>query len=186
VSSPSGVGFFSTRFLELLPEVAASVQAAIPQPPPDRELIIFLNYAPGDIENARKVRRRIQEYRGVSVWIDEDDLLPGQNRELEIRKVIKTAEIVVTLLSVQALSTKSPFHTRLRRAIEVADEQPEGTIFIITVKLEPCVVPENLEKWQPVNMYEDGAYEKIFRSIRLRAEALNIRVSPPSELPQRD
>ena len=184
VSGPSSEGFFSSRVLELLPEVAASMEAAIPQPPPDRVLKIFLNYAAGDIEAAREVRRRFHEYRGVSVWLDEDDLLPGQNREYEIRKEIKSAEIVATLLSVQALSTSSPFHMRLRRALDVADEQPEGTIFIIALKLEPCDVPENLEKWQPVNMYEEGAYEKVFRSIRLRAETLKIRISPPLGLPR--
>jgi RES domain-containing protein len=151
-SGPSSEGFFSSRVLELLPEVAASVEAAIPQPPPDRVLKIFLNYAAGDIKAAREVRRRFLEYRGVSVWFDEDDLLPGQDREYEIRKAIKSAEIVATLLSMQALSTSSSFHTRLRRALDVADEQPEGTIFIIALKLEPCDVPENLEKWQPVNV----------------------------------
>jgi RES domain-containing protein len=107
-STASREGFFSSRVLELLPEVAASVEAAIPQSPPDRVLKIFLNYASGDIEAAREVRRRFQEYQGVSVWLDEDDLLPGQNREYEIRKVIKSAEIVATLLSVQALSNSSP------------------------------------------------------------------------------
>jgi hypothetical protein len=29
----------------------------------------------------------------------------------------------------------------IRRAIEVAEEKPEGTIFIVPVKLEECDVP---------------------------------------------
>lgn len=178
--------FFSSRVLELAPEVAASVEAAIPQPPPNRALRIFLNYAEGDLKDAREIRDRFLEYQGVSVWFDKDDLLPGQDREYEIRKVIKSVEIVATLLSVQALSTSSPYHARLKRALEIADQQPEGTIFIIALKLEPCDVPESLERWQPVNMYEQDAYEKVFRSIRRRAETLKIRISRPMKLVRHD
>ena len=40
----------------------------------------------------------------------------------------------------------------IKFALDVADEQPEGTIFLIPTKLEECDVPERLSQWQWGNL----------------------------------
>jgi hypothetical protein len=54
----------------------------------------------------------------------------------------------------------------IRYALDVADEKPEGAIFIIPLRLEECDVPSRLTRWQWVNLFEDGGYENLLRSLR--------------------
>ncbi len=62
--------------------------------------------------------------------------------------------------------------------MDVADEQPEGTIFLIPAKLEACEVPERLTRWQWVNLHEPKGYERLMRALRARAETLGIQLPP--------
>lgn len=50
----------------------------------------------------------------------------------------------------------------------MADEQPEGTIFLIPLKLEECEVPERLSEWQWVNLFEERGFERLMRALRTR------------------
>ena len=57
----------------------------------------------------------------------------------------------------------------IRNVLDVADEQPEGTIFLIPVKLEPCDLPDRIRRWQWVNLFEELGYGKLLRALRSRA-----------------
>jgi hypothetical protein len=60
-------------------------------------------------------------------------------------------------------------------ALEVAEEQPEGSIFIIPLLLEECEVPERLSPWQWLNYYEEDAHDRLLRALRKRALQLQPR-----------
>lgn len=49
----------------------------------------------------------------------------------------------------------------IRRALDVADEQPEGTIFVIPGRLEKCDVPMRLARWQGVDLFEEKSYSRL-------------------------
>jgi hypothetical protein len=52
--------------------------------------------------------------------------------------------------------TKQGFvQKEIRFALDIADENPPGRIFIIPVRLVDCDVPDCLKKWQWVNLFED-------------------------------
>jgi formylglycine-generating enzyme required for sulfatase activity len=68
--------------------------------------------------------------------------------------------------------------------LDVADEQPEGAIFLIPARLEQCEVPDRLSRWQWVNLYEAKGYERLMRALRTGAEALGISLSPVQAIPQ--
>ena len=57
--------------------------------------------------------------------------------------------------------------------MDVADKQPEGTIFIIPLRLEVCDVPERLRSWQWVNLFEEDGYERLVMAFTARADFLN-------------
>jgi CheY-like chemotaxis protein len=48
-----------------------------------------------------------------------------------------------------------------RYALDVAEEKPEGTIFIAPVRLEECSVPERLSKYQWVDLYNSKGYKAL-------------------------
>jgi hypothetical protein len=54
--------------------------------------------------------------------------------------------------------------------LDVADEQPEGAIFLIPLRLEECQVPDRLSQWQWVNYFDERGYERLLQALRKRAE----------------
>src|SRR5206468_3458779 len=99
-------------------------------------------------------------------WLDEEDILPGQDWELEIPKAVRRADIVVVCLSQRAVSKSGYIHKEIKYALDIADQQPEGTIFIIPLRFQDCEVPERLKRWQWVNYFDDEekGYKKLLGS----------------------
>jgi hypothetical protein len=99
-------------------------------------------------------------------WFDEEDILPGQDWELAIRKAIRASDVVLVCLSRTSVSKIGYLQKEIKQILDVADEQPEGTIFLIPTRLEPCDVPERLRRWQWVDLYEDAGYPRLLRALR--------------------
>jgi hypothetical protein len=59
-------------------------------------------------------------------------------------------------------------------ALDVADEQPEDTIFLIPLRFEDCEVPERVRRWHWVNFFEENGYKRLLLALKLRADALGI------------
>ncbi len=46
-------------------------------------------------------------------------------------------------------------------ALDIADEKPEGHIFVIPLKLEECEVPDRLQTFQWVDLFKERGYERL-------------------------
>jgi CHASE2 domain-containing sensor protein len=106
---------------------------------------------------------------GFDPWLDEENLLPGQDWQREITAAVRKSDIVLVCLSRDSINKKGFVQKELRYALDVADEQPEGSIFIIPLKLEECDVPERLSHLQWVNFFENRGYEKLLASLRAKS-----------------
>jgi hypothetical protein len=112
---------------------------------------------------------------GVHPWWGEEDLLPGQSWQLEVRNAVRAAHVVVVCLS-RHTNQAGSFQKEIRYALDVADEQPEGAIFVIPVRLQECEVPDRLRELTWVDLYDERGYERLMRALRARAESLGIRL----------
>ena len=61
----------------------------------------------------------------------------------------------------------------MKEALDIADKQPKGTIFIIPVKLEPCSVPRRLKKRQWVDLFDKRGEEKLKTDLRSAGKAVS-------------
>jgi len=112
---------------------------------------------------------------GVDAWLDKEKLLPGQDWELEIRKAVREADVVVVCLSKQF--NQAGFRQKeVRLALDTAMEQPEGEIFIIPARLEECDTLESLRKWHWVDLFEGNGYEMLMRALRARADKVGVNL----------
>lgn len=136
-----------------------------------RRLRVFLCHASNDKPAVRGLYQRLRQNE-FDPWLDEEDLLPGHEWEREIKKAVRGSDIVVVCLSQQSINKRGFVQKELRIALDVADEQPEGTIFIIPVKLEECEVPERLRRWQWVNLFEDRGYQRLVRALEAALASL--------------
>ncbi len=141
-----------------------------------KSLRIFLCHAKEDKVVVRNLYKRLKN-DGFDVWLDEVDLIVGQEWELEIPKIVKTSDIVLVLLSNNSIIKTGFVQKEIRIALEVADYQPEGTIFLIPARLENCEVPERLKKIQWVDLFEKDGHKKLARALNMKAEFLNVAKS---------
>jgi hypothetical protein len=125
-----------------------------------RSLRNFLSYCSADKNSVRELYRQLKN-EGVDVWLDVEKLLPGQDWQMEIKRAIRRADVVIVCLSNASVNKVGFVQKEIRLALDVADEQPEGKIFIIPLRLEDCEVPERLRRWQWVNYFEPRAFQRL-------------------------
>jgi hypothetical protein len=139
-------------------------------------LRVFLCHASQDKEAVRDLYQRLQS-DGFAAWLDEEDLPAGSTLEYEIRRAVRESDAVIVCLSQQAVSRRGFQQKEIRLALEVADEQPEGEIFVIPVKLEECKVPDRLSGLHWVSLADPKGYEKLHNSLNEVRASLNKRRS---------
>jgi TIR domain len=125
---------------------------------------VFLCHASEDKFAVRSYRSRLVD-AGFDVWLDKDRLLPGQDWDLEIRRAIKSSSSIVVFLSRHS-QKRGYLQKELLRALDEAEQQPEGAIFLIPAKLEPCEVPDRLSRLQWVDLQDEGGFELLCRSLK--------------------
>lgn len=159
--------------------------AAQPVPPPwqvketptshprevKRALHVFLCHSSVDKPAVRELYRRLRSAADYIVpWLDEEDLLPGQRWQDEIPKAIRNSDVVIVCLSRGAINKKGYVQKEIKFALDVADEHPEGTIYLIPVGLEDCELPERMKHLHCVNLSEGRGFEQLLRSLEARAK----------------
>jgi ATP-dependent Clp protease ATP-binding subunit ClpC len=148
-----------------------TLQAATPQ---KRETLrVFLCHSSHDKKIVRDLYQRLKENQ-IEPWLDVENLLPGQDWDYEIRNAIRRSHAVVVCISTYSLTTVGYLQKEIRRVLDVADEQPEGAIYVIPLKLEVCEVPSQLRRWHWVNFFEDNGFEKLMLALSERGRAIGI------------
>lgn len=109
---------------------------------------------------------------GFAPWFDEIDVLAGQNRSSEAARAVRQSDVVLVCLSKASVTGPGQLHRHIKQALDVAEEQPEGTIFIIPVRLEPCDVPDRLADLQGVDLFDEGSYGRLKKALSFRESAL--------------
>lgn len=142
-----------------------------------RALSAFLCHSSNDKPAVRDLYRRLIADQ-IDPWLDEEKLLPGQDWRHEIFKAVRAADVVIVCLSRGSIDKAGFVQKEIKYALDVADEQPEGAIFLIPLKLEECEVPVRLSNWQWVNYFEDNGHSKLIKALRARAQSLGIERLP--------
>jgi CheY-like chemotaxis protein len=139
-----------------------------------RPVRVFLCHSSHDKEAVGELYRRLKESY-VDPWLDEEDLIGGQDWEEEIRKAVKRSDIVVICISSEAFTTPGFLHKEIAFALNRAEEQPEGSIFIIPLRLQKCPIPSRLAKYQWIDYTKENGWERLMASIYTRARQLGCK-----------
>lgn len=138
---------------------------------PGPKLEVFLCHASADKAPVREIYRWL-EASGYEPWLDEEKLVAGDEWREEITRAVRRAHLVLACLSKHAVSKEGFVQREIRMALDVAEEKPEGTSYIIPLKLEECEIPSRLARWQWLNLFEPGGYERLARALHKRQEKL--------------
>lgn len=135
------------------------------------QLKLFLCHAKEDANEVRTLYGVLAE-AGFSVWMDEHDLVPGQEWRAAISERVRGCDIVLVCLSRRSVRKRGFVQKEIVCALDAADEQPEGATFIVPVLLEECSVPVRLSRWHWVRLFALDGYERLLSALNLRAVEL--------------
>ena len=122
--------------------------------PPDREVALRLY---DDLARA-----------GHFPWLDEKDLLPGEDWPRRVEKEIRECKLFLALLSQDSLSRRGFAQKELRVALDVLDQVPVDERFLIPVRLDACEPrDETLRRLHRLDLFPDYAagLERLLRSL---------------------
>jgi len=139
-------------------------------------LLVFLCHSSTDKTEVRQLYRTLRQ-DGFDPWLDEENLLPGQDWKSAIEQAVRKSHIVIVCLSKTAVTKEGFIQKEIRYALDAADEKPEGTIFLIPLRFEACAVPDRLSRWHWVDLFDSKGYEKLFRALTTREESLGIAIA---------
>jgi ABC-type polysaccharide/polyol phosphate transport system ATPase subunit len=138
-----------------------------------RKLKVFLCHSSGDKSEVKILYNKLLSI-GLDPWLDVEKILPGQDWELEIAIAVRSSDVVLVCLSNNSINKKGYVQKEIKYALDTADEQPEGTIFIIPIKLEECNVPERLKRWQWVEYFKENGYESLVKSLHITLAIIKV------------
>src|SRR5688572_18122449 len=142
-----------------------------------RHLRVFLCHASQDKPAVRKLYTALNSESWIDVWLDEEKLLGGQDYDLEIYKATRDADAIIICLSKKSVVREGYVNKEIRRALEIAQEKPEGTIYVIPLRLDDCDPSfVQLKKLHWIDYFTPNAHDRLIKSLRSRAEALKVKI----------
>ena len=118
-----------------------SDKASIAEPAQASHLCrVFLCHSSGDQPAVRRLYGRLRG-EGFDVWLDQENILPGQDWDAEIRRAVRAADLVIVCLSKASIEKTGYIQREIRMVLDLADEQPEDKIYLIPARLELCGCP---------------------------------------------
>jgi hypothetical protein len=140
---------------------------------------VFINYAKDWLPAAKALHRMLRN-AGCKPWLDECDLLPGIDWRSEIPRAIERADIFLACLSPDYLSSRGYRHAELRMAYEVLASVPEGTVYVIPLRLHPDADgPDQLVRYQWLDFFAWDAERRLVEAIETHTGA---SLAPPAHL----
>ena len=133
---------------------------------------IFIAHASEDKPQIRELYAKLKA-AGYKPWLDEEDLIPGQNWREEIPKALKNSDLFLACLSSTSISKRGYIQREFKMAMEMLAELPPGNIYLIPLKLDDCQIPDlkqleyrlNLRDIQWLDYYQPNGFEKLIKAI---------------------
>jgi hypothetical protein len=136
---------------------------------------IFLAHASEDKDDVRELYRRLEAV-GFHPWLDEIDLQPGQNWQIEIPRAIRESKAFIACLSNQSVLKDGYVQKEFRQALSSYAEKPVDTIFLIPLRLDECHVPDlqipelgvSLRNIQWLDYWKPDGFQRLVSAIQRR------------------
>ncbi len=145
-----------------------------------RKLRVFLCHASQDKPAVRELYKKLAAEKWIEPWLDEEELYPGQDWNMEIEKAVEAADAIIVCLSKGSITKEGYVQREIRTALDYADYKPEGTLYVIPIRLEECEPPRRLRAWQYADYFpitqREYAYKRLLVSLKKRAESLGIQL----------
>ena len=136
---------------------------------------IFLCSYIDDTPIVTKLYQRLQA-DGFNIWWSEEDLLPGHDPQFIVSQAVRQSRAILICLSPTAQLNTGDFWQIFNWALDEAKKQPDGSIFIIPIRLYNSELPQRLSNIAPLDYFGDPTSQE--RQYQKLLKALNLKMSP--------
>ena len=145
---------------------------------------VFISHAKEDIEYAEDLYDFLIE-NNYEPWLDKKKLRVGANWDYEIKKALKNSTFVILLLSSNSVNKRGYIQREFKYALEYSETKLNDDIYIIPILLDKCKVPDDLSKFQWIEIDENNSREQILESLNYQREKY-ISSLPPEQISLND
>jgi len=138
---------------------------------------IFLSYAREDEEKVGDLYQKLSA-AGFKPWMDQKDILPGEQWKPCIQKAIRGSDFFLVCLSANSASKRGWIQREMKQALDLWQEKLDSDIYLIPVRLEDCEATESLGDFQWVNLFEEGGWTRLVKAIQVGVERRAEAVQP--------
>ena len=136
---------------------------------------IFLGYPSERETEARTVFDFLESF-GLEVWFDKESVLPGEEWRSAREKAQAIADLIVHVISPEVLVRPGEVQRELKRTLDLAEDRPFGTIYLIPVLVAGATVPVEIAKYQYVEFERSDWKYRVAKSISRKYEQANLSV----------
>jgi hypothetical protein len=126
--------------------------------------VIFLSYARNDQDIVKVLYTRLED-EGYKPWMDQFDILPGEDWERSIRSTIKKADFFLVFLSKHSINRRGVLQKEIRIALDSWNGMLSDDIYFIPVRLSECQIPDELSSFQWVDIFDDSGWSRLLSAI---------------------
>jgi hypothetical protein len=127
--------------------------------------LIFISYAKDDRAFANRLYNKLKDV-GFKPWLDIEDILPGEEWDFKIKQTLRQSDFLLICLSEKSITKRGYIQKEIRMAVDIAKEMPEGTIFLIPVRLEECKMPTSIDRYHCVDMFKSDGFNRLVKAIQ--------------------
>lgn len=132
---------------------------------------VFLCHASQDKPVVYELYNALKSEGWIDPWLDQAKILPGQDWRIVIEEAVEESDVVIVCLSNQSLNKEGFVQKEIRYAYDIALEKPTGTIFLIPLRLEDCILPRGLRDRHWVDYFgpeKSNSYARLIEAFKLR------------------
>jgi hypothetical protein len=140
-----------------------------------RRLKVFISYGSPDLKKVKNLYRRLLRLGWIEPWFNKeaDDLSAGDPWEMIVPEKIQSSDAMIICLSKKSVNRAGFFQTEMGRALRLQEQQPEGTSFIVPIKLDECKEPRRLANWHCAELFQKRGFNDLVAALERRAKFLS-------------
>lgn len=144
----------------------------------NRPLRVFMVHSSSDKSLVRELYQKLRAETWIEPWLDEEEVYPGQDWNLEIEKAVEAADVILVCLSKNSVTKEGYVQRELRIVLDFTDYKSEEALYIIPVRLDECEPPRRLRAWQYADYFPESqrepAFQKLLVGLKTRADSLGL------------
>jgi len=127
---------------------------------------VFLSYAREDAPTVKRIVEKLRRNH-LSPWLDTTDIVAGEEWMSAIENAISLSVVFIACLSQNSVGKRGIVQRELQLALDARSRLLTQDIYLIQLRLDNCIVPQQLSTIQWIDDFEKDGWKSLLQSIRV-------------------